>query len=59
MGDVCTLSAVAVRGYVSAPAELRSGSPTQLLRQAFELWPYALIGVSVAGLAYLLLPAIR
>lgn len=44
---------------LSAPPEFRSGSPTQFLRQAFDLWPYACIGVSVFGLAYLLLPAIR
>lgn len=43
---------------LSAPFELRSGSPTLFLRQALDFWPYPVSGVSVCGLAYLLLPAI-
>jgi hypothetical protein len=38
---------------VSTLRNFRVSSPAQLLRQAANLWPYAFIGISFAGLVYL------
>ena len=41
-------------GHQSATPSLSSG-----LRRALQLWPYAFIAVSVAGLAYIAVHAVR
>lgn len=39
--------------------QLRANLETSILRRAVEFWPYAFIVVSVTGLTYIVLSAIR